>query len=300
VVALSFSGSIKEEILSRDIKPRHCNLAFLSAALYTVNTQEGSGSVSMGFDNERLALYITNILNNIFKTEAKIHCKQKKYNVTIEGEEAIKNIFLATGYNKGVKPDPLVIKKDCCKKQFLSAAFLTSGSVSDPTKAYHLEYVFLDSNVASIASDTINYFGLYSKIIKRKANYVVYLKEGDQIVDILNITGAHLGLLEFENVRVLKEVRNNVNRVVNCEAFNIKKTVNAADYHIGNIEFIIQTKGLEFLPDELIDVASVRLSYPECTLKELGEKLSPPVSKSCINHRLKKISIIADTIRGGL
>lgn len=297
---MSFSSGVRAEILNAEIKPTHCNLAFLSAILYTTDFYSNDKYIQFYLENQNLGLFIKNIIKRFFDFEADLLSENKKFSLKINNAETVKNIFSATGYNKDKRLNMLIIKKDCCKKYFLAAAFLTSGSVSDPNKAYHLEFDFRENIVADIVSETMNYFGLSSKIIKRKSNYIVYLKDGDQIVDMLNIIGAHKNLLEFENIRVFKNVRNNVNRAVNCETFNLRKSGEAAGIHISNIEFIIQTKGLSFLSDELQEVANVRLEYPECTLKEIGEKLKPPLSKSCINHRLRKISNIADSIRGGL
>ena len=135
------------------------------------------------------------------------------------------------------------------------------------------------------------------QIVLRKKYYVVYLKEGAMISDTLNIMEAHIALMKFENVRILKDVRNSVNRRVNCEAANINKTVSAARKQIEDIEYIKNTVGLERLSENLRDIAYARLEEPDATLKELGEKLSSPVGKSGVNHRLRKLSQIAQDIR---
>ena len=145
----------------------------------------------------------------------------------------------------------------------------------------------------------INSFGLNSKVIQRKNSFIIYIKEGEQIVDLLNIVGAHTSLLELENIRIMKEMRNNVNRLVNCETANLSKTVNAAVRQVESIKLIQSTIGLKRLPKNLQEVAELRLSYPDESLKELGEMLDPPVGKSGINHRLRKIEKIAEEIRSG-
>ena len=145
----------------------------------------------------------------------------------------------------------------------------------------------------------INSFGLNSKVIQRKNSFIIYIKEGEQIVDLLNIVGAHTSLLELENIRIMKEMRNNVNRLVNCETANLSKTVNAAVRQVESIKLIQSTIGLQRLPKNLKEVAELRLSYPDESLKELGEMLNPPVGKSGINHRLRKIEKIAEEIRSG-
>ncbi len=132
----------------------------------------------------------------------------------------------------------------------------------------------------------------------RKDNYVVYIKEGEQIVDLLNIVGAHQALLKLEDIRVLKNVRNNINRLVNCETANLSKTIDASMKQVENIRIIDEKMGINKLPNTLREIAELRLEYSEASLKELGEMLSPPVGKSGISHRFRKIESIADDLRG--
>ena len=141
------------------------------------------------------------------------------------------------------------------------------------------------------------------KVVRRKKSFVVYLKEGTQIVDIMNVMEEHVCLIELENVRILKEMRNSVNRKVNCETANINKTVSAAVKQVEDITYLRDTIGFENLPENLVEAALARLENPEAALKELGEALTPPVGKSGINHRLRKLSEMADKVRqerGGL
>ena len=140
-------------------------------------------------------------------------------------------------------------------------------------------------------------FKLDAKIVTRKKSFVVYLKEGNQIVDVLNIMEAHVALMDLENVRILKEMRNSVNRQVNCETANINKTVSAAVKQIEDIRYIQETKGLDKLPEGLKDMALTRLTYPEASLKELGNLVTPPIGKSGVNHRLRKLNEIAEELR---
>jgi hypothetical protein len=175
--------------------------------------------------------------------------------------------------------------------------FLGAGSVSDPEKGYHLELVTQDMEHAVQLKTVMQELEMEAKIVERKGHHVVYLKEGSQIVDLLNIIGAHNALMELENVRIVKEVRNNVNRLVNCETANLKKTVSAAVRQMQDIEYLKSTIGLSSLPKHLEEIAIYRLEYSSATLKELGELLDPPVGKSGVNHRLKKLSEIAEQVR---
>ena len=192
-----------------------------------------------------------------------------------------------------------VLKDDNIKRAYIKGAFLGGGSISNPEKTYHLEFVTHSEEYAQDLSKLINSFGLNSKVIQRKNSFIIYIKEGEQIVDLLNIVGAHTSLLELENIRIMKEMRNNVNRLVNCETANLSKTVNAAVRQVESIKLIQNSIGLQRLPKNLQEVAELRLSYPDESLKELGEMLDPPVGKSGINHRLRKIEKIAEEIRSG-
>ncbi|MGL5694944.1 MAG: DNA-binding protein WhiA, partial [Peptostreptococcaceae bacterium] len=180
---------------------------------------------------------------------------------------------------------------------FLRGAFLGGGSISDPEKNYHMEFVTNNEDFANSLKDLINSLGFNSKIVSRKNNYVVYLKESEQISDLLSIIGAHHALLSLQNTKILKEMRNNVNRIVNCETANLSKTVNAAVRQVENIRFIQQTIGINSLPENLQEIAVIREEYEDMTLKELGEMLNPPIGKSGVNHRLRKIEEIANKLR---
>ena len=205
--------------------------------------------------------------------------------------------------NEGVLHDlkdiihPALLEKSCCLRAFLRGAFLCTGSMSDPEKNYHLEMVFNNKFQAEQIKDILLMFSLDAKIVLRKKYYVVYLKEGSNIVDFLNICEAHVALMELENLRIVKEMRNSINRRVNCETANIAKTVNAATKQIEDIIFIRDCVGFSELPRNLREMAQIRLDYPEATLKELGQYLDPPVGKSGVNHRLRKLCEIADSNR---
>ncbi len=182
-------------------------------------------------------------------------------------------------------------------RAFIRGAFLGGGSISDPGKTYHMEFVTNNEDFAESLKDLINELGFNCKVVSRKNNYVVYLKESEQISDLLSIIGAHSALLSLQNTKVVKAMRNNVNRIVNCETANLSKTVNAAVRQIENIRFIQDTVGINSLPDNLQEIASIRLEYEDMTLKELGEMLDPPISKSGVNHRLRKLEEIAEDMK---
>ena len=182
-------------------------------------------------------------------------------------------------------------------KGLIREAFMQSGSISDPEKFYHFEIVFTTFEEALQMKQLMESFSLDGKIVERKGHYVVYLKEGSQIADMLRIMEAPLALMEFENIRILKEMRNSINRQVNCEAANLGKTISAAVKQVEDIKYICSTVGLDNIPESLAETARKRLEYPEAALKELGELMDPPLGKSGVNHRLKKLSELAEDLR---
>lgn len=179
----------------------------------------------------------------------------------------------------------------------LRTAFLESGSISDPEKSYHFEIVVKEKEKAIELREALAAHGLSARTVERKGHFVVYIKEADQICDAMAVMGARKAVFAFENARVLNDVRGRINRQVNCETANIKKQTDAARSQIEDIQLIIKLKGLNSLSDNLRAVAEARLNNPEVSLKELGELTDPPISKSCANHRLEKISQIAAELR---
>lgn len=191
----------------------------------------------------------------------------------------------------------LLVQKSCCRRAFIRGAFLAAGSISNPEKSYHFEIVCVSMERAAQLQQLIRSFGPDAKIVERKNHYIVYIKEGAQIVDMLNIMEAHISLMNLENIRIVREMRNDVNRKVNCEAANINKTVNAAVRQMEDIRYLETVGSLDSLPEGLAEIAGLRLAHPDASLKELGEMLTPPVGKSGVNHRLRKISQLADKLR---
>jgi len=189
--------------------------------------------------------------------------------------------------------------RSCCKRAYVRGAFLAAGSVSDPEKSYHLEIVCQDEKQAHFLAEILSSFEVEAKVILRKKYHVLYVKDGTKIVETLNVMGAHVGLMDFENMRILKEMRNSVNRKVNCETANIGKTVTAAQRQIEDIKQLMRSDSYRQLPQALRTMAELRVSYPEATLKELGEMSTPVLGKSGVNHRLRKLSRIAEESRAG-
>ncbi len=183
------------------------------------------------------------------------------------------------------------------RKEYLMAMFLDSGSVSDPEKFYHLEFVCDSKEEAEALCGIIESFDLKPKTSERKNRYVVYLKDSEAISSMLSILSAHRSMMRFENIRILKEMRENIQRQVNCETANISKTVSAAVRQTKDIEYIDKTIGIQRLPENLKELARLRLERPQATLSELSGELSEDIGKSGVNHRLRRLSRIADELR---
>lgn len=312
---MSFSSNVKKELTCVPLGARHCMLAEIAAMIVMageIRYEDKKFDIQFQTENAAIARkYFTMIKKTfnintevVLKTNKKFHKKQNYLLQTKTTEDAEKILRATTllkyEHNRPTLKNSIdltVIQSVCCKRAYLRGAFLGSGSVSDPEKGYHLEFVNQTEKQSLFLKEIMESLEMEPKIVPRKNNSILYLKEGTQIVDLLNIMGAHVALMELENVRIVKEVRNNVNRIVNCETANLKKTVSAAVRQVQDIEYIQDTIGISTLPDNLGEIARFRLEYPSSSLKELGEMLSPPVGKSGVNHRLKKISEIAEQIR---
>ena len=312
---MSFSGSIKEE-LSRQLSPaRHCQIAELAAIVSICGAVaiDSRGRYALRIHTENLAVARKSftLLTKTFNIGIDIAIRMNRVKGSVSYYMIVKNHEDAIRILQAVKlidqdgevmeelsvVRNIVIRETCCKRAFIRGAFLASGSMSDPKKSYHFEIVCASCEKAEQIQKIMQCFDLDAKIVPRKKTFVVYLKEGSQIVDVLNVMEAHVALMELETVRILKEMRNSVNRKVNCETANINKTVSAAVKQIEDIKFIQETKGLEKLPEGLKDMALTRLTYPEASLKELGSLLATPVGKSGVNHRLRKLSEMAEELR---
>ena len=179
----------------------------------------------------------------------------------------------------------------------ISTAFLERGSIVDPKKAYMFEIVFDNADEAGEMAEILSRLDLFARVTYRKDSYVTYLQDADSISDVLNIMGAHKCLLDFENMRIYKSMREDIQRKVNCETANLKKTVNASVRQIEDIEYLEEQLGFENLPDGLREIAEIRLALPGATLQELADSIVPPIGKSGVNHRLRKLSKIAEDLR---
>lgn len=289
---MSFSSEVKEELEKVVPNSRHCQLAELAAIIHfgcRIDTRKAeSEEITILSENPFASRKYFTLLKKTFIINGNV-VKTLQAVKILDDEGCL--------HQTSEEIHPLLIKNSCCKRAFLRGAFLCIGSMSDPHKGYHLEFVCENETHALQIKQVICSFEIEAKIVRRKKYYVVYLKEGAGIVDLLNVMGAHRSLMQLENLRVEKEVRNSINRQVNCEAANITKTVNAASKQIEDILLLQKYYGLSNLPDNLRQMAEIRLEHPESSLQELGVYLNPPVGKSGVNHRLRKLSELAEKIK---
>lgn len=279
---MSFSSKVKEELDHHIGHDRHCRLAELGA-LITFWGYFEDGKWKPDNDNPYNMAKVERICN--------------KLKVNIEDAKLFEELHLRQISDSLRMIEEDMLENKCCKKAFLRGAFLASGSLTDPAKGYHFEIVCRIKEQADFVKNIMDALEIKTKVIMRKKYYIVYIKDGSAIVELLNIMGASVSLMDMENIRILKDMRNNINRRINCEAANIQKTVSAAVKQIADIEYIDETVGLSYLPLSLREVAEIRLQDTDRPLKEIGEMLNPPLGKSGVNHRLRKISEIADELR---
>ena len=334
---MSFSGEVKEELMKHTPPARHCQLAELASILHFCGSHtaaEGSNNLQNEekksiFNGEKLLIQAENeavirkcftLLKKTFNINTSVNekrvgksgkagagtgAKPRAYEIELTDPSQIKQVLQATKFMDGeghlrdmkAPVSAILIKNSCCQRAFLRGAFLASGSMSDPGKSYHLEIVCTNLFQAEQIQSILLAFEVEARIVQRKKYQVVYMKDGTGISDFLNIVEAHVSLMNFENFRIVKEMRNSVNRRVNCETANIGKTVSASTRQAEDILLLQQKYGFENLPESLREMAEVRLAYPDAPLRELGEYLDPPVGKSGVNNRLRKLSELADKVR---
>ena len=313
---MSFSSKVKEELSKECNSPRHCCIAEMAAIISmcgkVIFDEKDHVRIEIHTENVTVARKYFTLLKKTYNINTDVSIrhssglnKNRSYILSVNDDETARKILMTCRLMKpfGVIEedfsisDSLIIQRECCKRAFIRGAFLAAGSVSDPVKTYHFEIVCLSEAKAKQLQMIMETFNINARVIKRRKYFVVYVKDSSQVVDLLNIMGAYNALMDMENVRIVKDMRNNVNRKVNCETANINKTVSAAVKQIEDIRFIQMSSAFDELPESLQEMAELRVRYPEATLAELGQLLDTPVGKSGVNHRLKKISLFADELR---
>ena len=313
---MSFSSDTKNEI-SRDNKLKACcNIAEIAGIIKSsgsiILAGKGEVGILVSTENPAVARHVKTLFSEQFHVDSSIKILKPEfrhnkhvYEISVTDPTGAKRILFATGIMS--KEDGLnvindnfsdsIMKKKCCRKACLKGLFLGAGSISNPEKDYSFEIRFAKETVANAARRLINSFeDIHAKKKERRGSYVVYIKDSEQIKDILNIVGAHTQLLQYENVRVIKSMRNKTNRINNFDNANYDRTTSAADKQVQDITQIANTVGLDELSQKLLDIALARLNHPDASLNELGEMMSPKIKKSAVQARMKAIANFAINI----
>jgi hypothetical protein len=309
VTGVSFAAQTKKELTMVE-SPPCCVKAELSALIRMNGTVQLSNQkviLDISTENAAIARRIYTLLKKRFDVHIELLVRKKmrlkKNNIYIvrvptQAGEILKDLHIvAEGFQFEDGIDQRLIRRTCCKRSYLRGAFLAGGSVNNPEGAsYHLEISSMYEGHCRALCDLANHFRMNARCIERKKGFVLYLKEGEKIIEFLNVIGAHQALLKFEDVRIMRDMRNSVNRLVNCETANLNKTIGAAVRQIENIRLLDREIGLDKLPAKLREVAEIRLQHPDMNLKEVGEMIGG-VSKSGVNHRLRKLDEMAEKLR---
>lgn len=315
---MSFSSKVKEELAGHVSKARHCRMAELAAILGgCARIRLTPPSIEVQSESSAVVKKVFTLLQKTFNINANVSLRRgrkgskvKLYTLCLQEPDKVRRILRDIGFireangvlqYKNIATDEM-LQRSCCLKAYIRGAFLAGGSINDPQKNYHIEILNQDMEHAEVLQRSLREFGIESRILDRtrpsnRTVYVLYLKDGEQIIDVLSVMKAHISLMELENVRIVKEVRNNINRQVNCETANLNKTISAAVKQVNDIRYLMEKGALNSLPPELVAMAEVRLENEDLSLKDLGQLLDPPVSKSGVNHRLRKLSQAAEELR---
>ncbi|UQZ84283.1 Sporulation transcription regulator WhiA [Paenibacillus konkukensis] len=308
---MSFAAQTKKELTMIQSEAACCETAELSALIRMNGSVQLTSQrivLDVSTENAAIARRMYSLLKKQFLVHTELLVRKKmrlkKNNVYIvrvpnQVQEILSRLHIVSEgfmFTPGIEDE--IIREDCCKRAYLRGAFLAGGSVNNPEgSSYHLEISSMYEEHCQALCELANRFDLNARCIERKKGFVFYIKEGEKIIEFLNLIGAHQALLRFEDVRIMKDMRNSVNRLVNCETANLNKTIGAAVRQIDNIRLLQKELGLENLPEKLREVAEIRLMHPDMNLKEVGDLLKGSVSKSGVNHRLRKIDELAEKIR---
>lgn len=303
---MSFSGEIKDEIARQMPEQKHCILAEIAAIIQfsgSVCTEPGKEEILVETENVGLARKYLRLIKQAFQLQTELQIrdmsggKAHQYSICIGIASDVEQVLQETTESVAASLSDESSTRLCCLRSFLRGAFLAAGSMSNPGKSYHFEIICRTRQTVDMLQRMMERFGIRAKITERKNRQVLYLKDSTGIVDILNVIGAHQSLMELENIRIIKNMRNCANRQYNCDSANINKMVHAATRQLEDIHLIEKYMGFENLSPTLQEMARVRLEHPDVSLQELGTCLDPPVGKSGVNHRLRKLGEIAANLR---
>lgn len=291
---MSFSKNIKEELSKiSNLSSKDAVKAELIGYIITNNISIKNNRIKYSTESEYNINRFAKLLNNVGISKYEIDIQGKVYSINVK--EIVDFCELSYEGNTVKLNDNLdsFLSNDILEKAIVRGSFLGSGSINNPEKIYHLEVIYSSEQNVDYVINILRKYDINAK----KHKSTLYLKDGEEISKFLAFIGANSAVLKFEEIRVIRDMRNNVNRLVNCETANLNKTINAALKQIEDIKFIKKMKKFNELPDNVKEVANLRLEYPEISLVELGKMLSTPVGKSGVNYRLKVISNLAEELR---
>ena len=313
---MSFSAQVKNELARIIHENPQVQLSELSAIIRMSGTLKLMGFNKLSFvintENPAIARKVFTLIKNCFGITVEIQVNRQSnlkrnntYVLSVTYDQGANDILEKVGIIEkegehlswvSTIPKHLISRQDG-KRAYLRGAFLGSGSVSDPAKMYHLEFSTVNIEISQNLRKLLNSYKLNAKIVTSKNNNEVYIKESEHITDLLNLMGAYNALMHLEDIKIKKQMRNDVNRLVNCETANLNKTVDTSMRQIECINYIMEKQGLDYLPENLHEIAMLRVENPDMSLKELGEIMETPLGKSGVNHRLKKIEMIAEELK---
>ena len=336
---MSFSSDVKGELARLEAAKKCCMLAEIAGFLRVSGSIKLAGGGRLGIiattENAAIARHFKKLIKGYFKSNAALSVGasqmpgtsrrkgHNRYYLEITPEEKSMQILRETGmlliregddyFSDGIYQP--IIRSKCCKKAYLRGMFLSCGTISDPRKGYHLEFVLDKEQTANDLKKLIGSFvDLSANITRRGDNYIVYVKRASYITDILGIMGADDAVLEMENIKITKSLRGDAQRMMNCDSANVDRTLSAAEEQIGWIKSIIKSEtgqdidteaggtepaaayGLRHLPQQLREVALLRLSRPSASLTEIGEALTPPVGKAAVSKRFARLRAMAEEL----
>lgn len=304
----TFSYQIKQELCKKNIRRQHCALSELTGIVHMNSAVSigGSGAgIKVTTEHRAVVTRLFSLVSRVFGIE----CELSQSSTSLQKEAYVvkfmpKDLFaslslLGITLNPGLGVDMTafqkIVQNDCCKAAYIRGCFLGGGTVSDPSKEYHLEFVCGSTSIGQSLRALLSQFDIAAKVIKRKEQIIIYEKDIESVVTTLSVMGAHNSVLELENIRILKGIRGNVNRQINFENANIDRSVQSAMAQLAYIEQIESTVGLDSLSPAVQDAAMLRKQYPEANLSELAEIAG--TSRSAMNNRLRKLSSFAKELQ---
>ncbi len=304
---MSFAGEVRDELARVEPQCEGCKVAELSALVRIAGRLSANYRLEITTETASVARCIVSLVHDVFNLKTEITTRRstlhKSYNylITVPSQIGLEKslrdmgILSSQGLEFGVPPN--LVKRECCRTAYLRGAFLGGGFVADPRGDFHFELTTSHEELAQGLVGIMTDLGIPAKASQRRGSYVIYLKGADPIANFLAITGAHRGMLALENVRVTKSVRNDVNRKLNAEMANQAKSIGAAMEQTEAIRRLLDKRGLDSLPPALQDLALLRLRHPDVSLRELGELANPPLSKSAVYHRIRRIEALASNLK---